>query len=68
LNHMNEDRSSDATPPLSLGLPALRSGSGGCGGRARSLDEQIDVEPEESLRAMGGSLLTILAVAAMETG
>jgi di/tripeptidase len=51
---------------MSLGIPALRIGSGGRGGRAHSLDEWIDVEEEESLRGMSASLLTILAVAGME--
>ena len=63
-----EDSSTDANIPMSLGIPALRIGSGGTGGRAHSLDEWIDVEPEESLRGMSASLLTILAVAGMETG
>lgn len=63
-----EDSSTDANIPMSLGIPALRIGSGGRGGRAHSLDEWIDVEPEESLRGMSASLLTILAVAGMETG
>lgn len=62
-----EDSSTDANIPMSLGIPALRIGSGGHGGRAHSLDEWIDVEPEESLRGMSASLLTILAVAGMET-
>jgi len=63
-----EDSSTDANIPMSLGIPALRIGSGGRGGRAHSLEEWIDVEPEESLRGMSASLLTILAVAGMETG
>ncbi len=58
-----EDSSTDANIPMSLGIPALRIGSGGRGGRAHSLDEWIDVEEEESLRGMSASLLTILAVA-----
>jgi tripeptide aminopeptidase len=61
-----EASSTDANIPMSLGIPALRIGSGGRGGRAHSLDEWIDVEPEESLRGMAASLLTILAVAGME--
>jgi len=61
-----EDSSTDANIPMSLGIPALRIGSGGRGGRAHSLDEWIDVEEEESLRGMSASLLTILAVAGME--
>ena len=63
-----EDSSTDANIPMSLGIPALRIGSGGRGGRAHSLEEWIDVEPEESLRGMSASLLTILAVAGMATG
>jgi hypothetical protein len=61
-----EDSSTDANIPMSLGIPALRIGSGGRGGRAHSLDEWIDVEEEESLRGMAASLLTILAVAGVE--
>jgi len=61
-----EASSTDANIPMSLGIPALRIGSGGRGGRAHSLDEWIDVEQEESLRGMSASLLTILAVAGME--
>ncbi|MBY0335915.1 MAG: M20/M25/M40 family metallo-hydrolase [Acetobacteraceae bacterium] len=59
--------STDANVPMSLGIPALRIGSGGRGGRAHSLEEWIDVEIEESLRGMRASLATILAVAEMET-
>lgn len=59
--------STDANIPMSLGIPALRIGSGGKGGRAHSLEEWIDVEIEGSLRGMRASLATILAVAEMET-
>ncbi|MCW8087133.1 M20/M25/M40 family metallo-hydrolase [Sabulicella glaciei] len=59
--------STDANVPMSLGIPALRIGSGGRGGRAHSLEEWIDVEEEESLRGMRTSLTTILALAEMET-
>nr|WP_314074692.1 M20/M25/M40 family metallo-hydrolase [uncultured Roseococcus sp.] len=59
--------STDANIPMSLGVPALRIGSGGQGGRAHSLEEWIDVEIEGSLRGMRASLATILAVAEMET-
>lgn len=59
--------STDANIPMSLGIPALRIGSGGRGGRAHSLEEWIDVEIEGSLRGMRASLATILAVAEMET-
>ncbi len=58
--------STDANIPMSLGIPALRIGSGGTGGRAHSLEEWIDVEIEESLRGMRASLATILAIAEME--
>ncbi|WP_206929938.1 M20/M25/M40 family metallo-hydrolase [Roseococcus thiosulfatophilus] len=58
--------STDANIPMSLGIPALRIGSGGRGGRAHSLEEWIDVEIEGSLRGMRASLATILAVAEME--
>jgi hypothetical protein len=48
---------------MSLGIPAVRLGSGGSGGRGHSLEEWIDVEPRESLRGMTASLAAILAVA-----
>jgi acetylornithine deacetylase/succinyl-diaminopimelate desuccinylase-like protein len=58
--------STDANIPMSLGIPALRIGSGGTGGRAHSLEEWIDVEIEASLRGMRASLATILAIAEMD--
>jgi len=58
--------STDANIPMSLGIPALRVGSGGTGGRAHSLEEWIDVEIEESLRGMRTTFATILALAEME--
>jgi acetylornithine deacetylase/succinyl-diaminopimelate desuccinylase-like protein len=60
--------STDANIPMSLGIPALRIGSGGTGGRAHSLEEWIDVEIESSLAGMRASLATLLAVAEMEIG
>jgi acetylornithine deacetylase/succinyl-diaminopimelate desuccinylase-like protein len=64
----HEYSSTDANIPMSLGIPAIKIGSGGRGGRAHSLEEWIDVEPGESLRGMSASLATILAVAGMEEG
>jgi acetylornithine deacetylase/succinyl-diaminopimelate desuccinylase-like protein len=61
-----EASSTDANIPMSLGIPALKIGAGGRGGRAHSLEEWIDLEPEESLRGMRTALATILAVAGME--
>ncbi|MBL6078990.1 M20/M25/M40 family metallo-hydrolase [Belnapia sp. T18] len=63
-----EYSSTDANIPMSLGIPAVKIGSGGRGGRAHSLEEWIDVEPGESLRGMSASLAAILAVAGMEPG
>jgi tripeptide aminopeptidase len=60
-----EYSSTDANIPMSLGIPAIRIGSGGSGGRAHSLDEWIDVEPKESIRGMTAGLATLLAVADM---
>ncbi|WEX11014.1 M20/M25/M40 family metallo-hydrolase [Chelativorans sp. AA-79] len=57
--------STDANIPMSLGVPAIRLGSGGTGGRAHSVDEWIDVEPEESLRGLYAGLATILGTAGM---
>ena len=55
--------STDANLPMSLGIPAIKIGSGGTGGRAHALDEWIDVEPEHSVRGMAAGLATLLAVA-----
>jgi acetylornithine deacetylase/succinyl-diaminopimelate desuccinylase-like protein len=55
--------STDANVPMALGIPAIKIGSGGSGGRAHSLEEWIDVEETESLRGMAASLTAILAVA-----
>jgi acetylornithine deacetylase/succinyl-diaminopimelate desuccinylase-like protein len=60
------DSSTDANIAMSLGIPAIKIGSGGRGGRAHSLDEWIDVEPEASLRGMAAGLATVLAAAGME--
>jgi di/tripeptidase len=61
-----EFSSTDANVPMSLGIPALKIGAGGRGGRAHALDEWLDVEPTEVLRGMRSSLATILALAGME--
>ena len=58
-----EVSSTDANIPMSLGIPAIKIGSGGRGGRAHSLEEWIDVDKPESLRGMTAGLATILAVA-----
>ncbi|WP_375690299.1 M20/M25/M40 family metallo-hydrolase [Pseudooceanicola sp. LIPI14-2-Ac024] len=60
--------STDANIPMSLGIPAIRLGSGGTGGRAHSLDEWIDVEIEESLRGLSAGLATILGTAGVAEG
>ena len=48
---------------MSMGIPAIRIGSGGTGAREHSLEEWIDVEPDASLRGMEAGLATLLAVA-----
>jgi tripeptide aminopeptidase len=58
-----EFSSTDANIPMSLGIPAIKIGSGGTGGRAHSLEEWIDVAPEPSVRGMAAGLATLLAVA-----
>jgi tripeptide aminopeptidase len=60
-----EYSSTDANIPMSLGIPAIKIGSGGSGGRAHSLEEWIDVAPEPSIRGMAAGLATVLAVAGM---
>lgn len=57
--------STDANIPMSMGIPAIKIGSGGSGGREHSLDEWIDVEPRASLRGMEAGLATLLAVAGL---
>jgi tripeptide aminopeptidase len=58
-----ETSSTDANIPMSMGIPAIKIGSGGNGAREHSLDEWIDVEPTTSLRGMEAGLATLLAVA-----
>ena len=58
-----EISSTDANIAMSLGIPAIKIGSGGAGGRAHSLEEWIDVAPELGVRGMAAGLATILAVA-----
>jgi tripeptide aminopeptidase len=58
-----EASSTDANIPMSMGIPAIRIGSGGTGAREHSLEEWIDVEPAASLRGMEAGLATLLAVA-----
>jgi acetylornithine deacetylase/succinyl-diaminopimelate desuccinylase-like protein len=60
--------STDANIPMALGIPAIKIGSGGSGGRAHSLEEWIDVEKAASLRGMAATLTAILAVAGVEKG
>jgi acetylornithine deacetylase/succinyl-diaminopimelate desuccinylase-like protein len=59
--------STDANIAMSLGIPAIKIGSGGRGGRAHSLDEWIDVEPEASLRGMAAGLAIVLCAAGFES-
>ena len=61
-----EASSTDANVPMSLGIPALKIGSGGRGGRQHSLEEWIELEPAETLRGQRASLATILAIAGMD--
>ena len=58
-----EYSSTDANIPMSLGIPAIKIGSGGTGGRQHSLEEWIDVEKEASVNGMAAGLATVLAVA-----
>lgn len=60
-----EYSSTDANIPMSMGIPAIKIGSGGTGGRAHSLEEWIDVEPDASIRGMAAGLATVLALAGM---
>jgi acetylornithine deacetylase/succinyl-diaminopimelate desuccinylase-like protein len=58
--------STDANIAMSLGIPAVKIGSGGTGGRGHSLEEWIDVEAQSSLRGMAAGLTAVLAIAGME--
>ena len=58
-----EFSSTDANIPMSLGIPAIKIGSGGSGGRGHSLEEWIDVAPEPSIRGMAAGLATVMALA-----
>ena len=57
--------STDANIPMSLGIPALKIGPGGRGGRAHYLDELLDVEPTEAFRGIGSSLASIPSIASI---
>ena len=50
---------------MSLGIPAIKIGSGGTGGRGHSLEEWIDVAPEPSVRGMAAGLATVMALAGL---
>ena len=63
-----EASSTDANIPMSLGIPAIRIGSGGTGERAHSLEEWIDVTPEVSIAGMTAGLATLLGVAGILEG
>ncbi len=60
-----EASSTDANIPMSLGIPAIKIGSGGTGGRAHSPEEWIDVEPEASVRGMAAGLAIVLGAAGL---
>jgi acetylornithine deacetylase/succinyl-diaminopimelate desuccinylase-like protein len=60
--------STDANIPMSLGVPAVKFSHGGAGGRAHSLEEWIDVEPELSLRGQSAGLLALVATAGFVEG
>ena len=60
-----ETSSTDANIPMSLGIPAIKIGSGGTGGRGHSLEEWIDVAPEPSIHGMAAGLTTVLALAGL---
>jgi acetylornithine deacetylase/succinyl-diaminopimelate desuccinylase-like protein len=58
--------STDANIAMSLGIPAVKIGSGGTGGRGHSLEEWIDVEEQASVRGMAAGLTAVLAIAGLE--
>jgi tripeptide aminopeptidase len=58
--------STDANIAMSLGIPAIKIGSGGRGGRAHSLEEWIDVEPVASVNGMAAGLTALVCAAGVE--
>lgn len=60
--------STDANIPMSLGVPAIRIGTGGTGGGAHTLEEWIDVEEEASLRGLSAGLAAVLMTAGFVAG
>ncbi len=60
--------STDANIPMSLGVPAVKFGHGGSGGKAHTIEEWIDVEPKESLRGLSAGLLALIATAGFIEG
>lgn len=60
-----EFSSTDANIPMSLGIPAVRLGAGGNGGREHSLEEWIDVEPEYSTKGLTAGLAAIIGTAGL---
>jgi di/tripeptidase len=61
-----EASSTDSNIAMSLGLPAITVGSGCAGGRAHSLEEWIDVEPQASAKGIATALGTLLALAGVD--
>ena len=57
--------STDANIPMSLGIPAVKIGSGGTSGRGHSLEEWMDVAPEPCVRGRAAGLAAVLAIAGM---
>jgi di/tripeptidase len=62
-----EASSTDSNIAMSLGLPAITVGSGCAGGRAHSLEEWIDVEPQASARGIATAMGTLLALAGVDS-
>ena len=55
--------STDSNIPISLGIPASTTDSGGSGGRAHALDEWIAVDKAPSLRGIEMVLATLMGLA-----
>lgn len=62
-----EASSTDSNIAMSLGLPAITVGSGCAGGRAHSLEEWIDVEPQASAKGIATAMGTLLALAGVDS-
>jgi len=58
--------STDANIAMSMGLPAVTIGTGGGGGRAHSVDEYVNIEPNALLNGLATGLDFVIAAANLD--